>query len=113
MGEATEWGGVIPSRRMGIKGTEQTGRIELRVENVAGYLITPGFVIIELHLNPVSVETIAEVNGRQIPSRDTSVFRLGVGAPTRNIGGVGWGAATLPPETRVRSVGVQDVSRDF
>ena len=73
MGDATEWGGFLPSQKMGI----ETGRIEMRVENVAGYLITPGFVMIELHLTPVSVETIAEVNGRQIPSRDTSVFRLG------------------------------------
>ena len=69
----------------------------VRVEDVAGYLITPGFVIIELHLNPVSVETIAEVNGRQIPSRDTSVFRLGVGAPTRNIGGGRLGRSNPSP----------------
>ena len=67
LGEATEWGSCIPRRRMGIKGTEQTGRIELRVEDVAGYLITPGFVIIELHFTPISVETIADV--RDLPIR--------------------------------------------
>ena len=80
VGGATEGGSFLPSRKMGI----ETGRIEMRVENVAGYLITPGFVMIELHLIHVSVETSAEVSGRQIPSRDTSVFRLGVEAQSVN-----------------------------
>ena len=76
MGEGTLRDGEVPvggisGAQTGVHGVGgdpvRTNRKEVRVENVAGYLITPGFIISKLHVNPirshVGGDSFAGVNG--------------------------------------------------